>query len=75
MEGRIFISYSRRDLDVVKPIKEELEASGFSCWMNLDGIESGDENFARMLGCGGPLVDTVKSGLRNSRKRKERMSW
>ena len=30
----IFISYSRRDLAAVKPIKEELEAAGFSCWMD-----------------------------------------
>lgn len=49
MEGRIFISYSRRDLDVVNPIKEELESNGFSCWMDLDGIESGDESFARII--------------------------
>ena len=45
MEGRIFISYSRKDLDAVKPIKEELEASGFSCWMDLEGIESGSYEF------------------------------
>ena len=49
MEGRIFISYSRRDLDVVKPIKEELEANGFSCWMDLEGIESGSEEFTEHL--------------------------
>ena len=45
MEGRIFISYSRKDLDAVEPIKEELEASGFSCWMDLEGIESGSDEF------------------------------
>ena len=28
----IFISYSRRDLAGVKPIKEERERGGFSCW-------------------------------------------
>ena len=46
MPEQIFISYSRRDLAVVKPIKEELERNGFSCWMDLDGIESGEKNFA-----------------------------
>ena len=45
----VFISYSRRDLDVVKPIKEELERNGFSCWMDIDGIESGDENFKQKI--------------------------
>jgi len=45
MKGRIFISYSRKDLDAVKPIKEELESSGFPCWMDLEGIESGSDEF------------------------------
>ena len=49
MPHDIFISYSRRDLAAVKPIKEALEAAGFSCWMDLDGIESGDENFKRKI--------------------------
>lgn len=41
----VFISYSRADLDSVRPVKEELEASGFSCWMDVNGIESGSEEF------------------------------
>ena len=49
MNHDIFISYSRRDLDAVKPIKEELEAHGFSCWMDLEGIESGSEEFTNHL--------------------------
>ncbi len=44
----VFICYSRKDLDVVKPIKEELEANGFSCWTDLDRIESGS-NFTREI--------------------------
>lgn len=48
-QSRIFISYSRRDLAAVKPIKDELEAQGFSCWMDLDGIESGEGNFKRVI--------------------------
>lgn len=42
----IFISYSRHDLKVVQPIKEELERLGFSCWMDLEGIESGTLEFS-----------------------------
>ena len=49
MGNSIFISYSRKDLDAVKPIKEELERNGFPCWMDVDGIESGDENFTRKI--------------------------
>ena len=43
MQHDIFISYSRRNLAAVKTIKEELESLGFSCWMDLEGIESGSE--------------------------------
>ena len=49
MQYDIFISYSRRDLVAVKPVKEELKSHGFSCWMDLDGIESGEENFAKKI--------------------------
>ena len=40
----IFISYSRADLERVKTIKTELERStGALCWMDLEGIESGEQ--------------------------------
>lgn len=40
----IFISYSRADLERVKAIKAELEHStGALCWMDLEGIESGEQ--------------------------------
>ena len=49
MPHDIFISYSRRDLAAVKPIKEELESLGFSCWMDLEGIESGSPEFTEKI--------------------------
>ena len=49
MPHDIFISYSRRNLNAVKSIKEELESFGFSCWMDLEGIESGSEEFTRHI--------------------------
>ena len=49
MPHDIFISYSRRDLAVLKPIKEKLESLGFSCWMDLEGIESGSEEFTEKI--------------------------
>ena len=49
MPHDIFISYSRRDLSVVKPIKEELERLGFSCWMDLSDIPAGEANYKRRI--------------------------
>lgn len=49
MEREVFISYSRRDLDQVKQIKEVIDKSiGIECWMDLSGIESGDQ-FANVI--------------------------
>ena len=40
----IFISYSRLDLERVKAIKQDVElTTGASCWMDLEGIESGEQ--------------------------------
>ena len=50
MAREIFISYSRKDLDKVKMIKEEIEqATGAECWMDLEGIESGNPNFVKAI--------------------------
>ncbi len=44
MANEIFISYKREDLEKVKAIKTELDEvlKGEHCWMDLDGIESGN---------------------------------
>lgn len=49
MEGKIFISYSRKNLSIVEGIKCDLEDNGFSCWMDLENIESGEENFKAVI--------------------------
>ena len=49
MPHDIFISYSRKNLDAIKPIKEELESQGFSCWMDLEGIVSGTRQFSQRI--------------------------
>lgn len=46
MPHGVFISYSRRDLAAVKAVKEQIESLGFPCWMDLEGIESGSEEFS-----------------------------
>ena len=44
MAKEIFISYSRKDFNKVKAIKEEIDRElGIDCWMDLDGIESGEQ--------------------------------
>jgi len=44
MKYYVFISYSRKDLELVKEIKAEIDRQvGIDCWMDLDGIESGEQ--------------------------------
>lgn len=43
MANEVFISYSRKDFEKVKTVKEEIDRLvGIDCWMDLNGIESGD---------------------------------
>lgn len=37
----VFISYSRKDSEIVKSIYERLKKSGVSCWLDMDGMFSG----------------------------------
>jgi len=58
MKYDVFISYSRSDLDKVKAIKTEIEqATGVSCWMDLEGIESGVPRFTKAIIDGIELCD------------------
>ena len=43
MKYDIFISYSRKDFKVVSKIAKKVSDAGYSVWMDVDGIESGDE--------------------------------
>ena len=44
MAREIFISYSRDDMDLVHPFVEQInQALGIDCWIDLKGIEGGDE--------------------------------
>ena len=40
-DKEIFISYSRKDKEVVQTIYERLEKAGYKCWMDIDGMFSG----------------------------------
>lgn len=41
MNKDIFISYSRKDSEIVKAIYEWLEKAGYKCWLDVDGMFSG----------------------------------
>ena len=41
MDKDIFISYSRKDSELVKAIYEWLERAGYKCWLDVDGMFSG----------------------------------
>ncbi|MBR3455383.1 MAG: TIR domain-containing protein [Bacteroidaceae bacterium] len=41
MDKDIFISYSRKDAEIVKAIYEWLERVGYKCWLDVDGMFSG----------------------------------
>ena len=41
MDKDIFISYSRKDAEIVKTIYEWLEKAGYKCWLDVDGMFSG----------------------------------
>ena len=50
MAKEIFISYSRKDFDKVKAIKDEIDHElGINCWMDLDSIESGEEFMSKII--------------------------
>ena len=43
MEYDIFISYSRRDTAIVNQFADKFSKAGYKYWMDVDGVESGDE--------------------------------
>lgn len=49
MKYDIFISYSRKDSAVVQSVVDRLKAEGYNCWMDVNGIESGDAFKAKLV--------------------------
>ena len=48
-KNEVFISYSRKDFEKVRAVKKEIDKLvGIDCWMDLDGIESG-ERFKKVI--------------------------
>lgn len=49
MKYDVFISYKRKDFDIVNKIKQEIENNAnVSCWIDLDGIET-DSQFVNVI--------------------------
>ena len=42
MKKKMFISYSRRDMDFIKTLAEDLEKENFDVWYDLTDIDAGD---------------------------------
>lgn len=50
MTKKIFISYARSDYEIVKRIVDRIEQDlGLQCWMDIEGIESDEENFVKNI--------------------------
>lgn len=57
MKSDIFISYSRADLAEVEPFVKQIEArTGLRCWIDWNGIESGEEFEEKIVSA----IDEVK---------------
>ncbi len=57
MKSDIFISYSRNDLAEVEPFVKQIEArTGLRCWIDWNGIESGEEFEEKIVNA----IDEVK---------------
>lgn len=48
IDSNVFISYSRKDIDLIKEIKSNIEmVSGVKCWMDIRSIIAGSRRFTR----------------------------
>src|SRR6516164_8982784 len=71
---RVFISYSRDDLDFADQLDDALNACGFKCLIDRHGI-SGGEDWKRRLGNLITEADTVVFVLSPSSARSETCDW
>src|SRR5262245_27677482 len=71
---RVFISYSRDDLDFADQLAAALDLSGFECFIDREGI-SGGEDWKRRLGNLISEADTVVFVLSPDSARSETCNW
>ena len=71
---RVFISYSREDLDFADQLAAALDSSGFGCFIDREGI-SGGEAWKRRLGNLISEADTVVFVLSPDSARSEICNW
>jgi TIR domain len=71
---RVFISYSREDLDFADQLAAALDSSGFECFIDREGI-SGGEAWKRRLGNLISEADTVVFVLSPGSARSETCNW
>src|SRR5262249_10226445 len=71
---RVFISYSREDLDFADQLNAALDICGFECFIDREGI-SGGEDWKRRLGNLIREADTVVFVLSPNSARSETCNW
>src|SRR6516164_8706908 len=71
---RVFISYSRDDLDFADQLTAALDFSGFECFIDREGI-SGGEDWKRSLGGLISEADTVVFVLTSNSARSPICDW
>jgi hypothetical protein len=71
---RVFISYSRNDLDFADQLNAALDAYGFECFIDRHGI-SGGEDWKRRLGNLISEADTVVFVLSPTSAQSEICAW
>jgi hypothetical protein len=71
---RVFISYSREDLDFADQLASALDSSGFECFIDREGI-SGGEAWERRLGNLISEADTVVFVLSPDSARSKTCNW
>lgn len=47
-QGTVFLSFSHKDVELVRPIKDELKANGIDVWYDEEELSSGD-NYDRII--------------------------
>jgi hypothetical protein len=53
---RVFISYSREDLDFADQLAAALDSSGFECFIDREGISGGEAAYLLRIDGGGPSI-------------------
>lgn len=69
--SKVFISYSRDDIEIAKDLKHDLETNHFDVWLDVEGIETGDRWKDRLVNA----IRTCSALVVVATPRSERSHW